>query len=78
MDTEEHLEKVAELELQYEDLEQKYYLHICALIGIILHLYLGNWLVTIIFPLAVFTIFWKYLAKRPFTSNVGSIEEKNI
>ncbi len=72
MNAEELNERVAIIEQQYEDLEQNYYLHICALIGVIFHLLWGNWLISIASPLLIYALSWKYLAKKPFTSKIGA------
>jgi len=76
---EEYLEKISELELQYEELEQDYFLHISFLFGFILQLYLGLWLISIFLPLSFYIVAWKCFAKKPFTSNVNIVNgDENI
>jgi len=72
---EELLDKLIELESDYENLEQDYYLYISVLTGIILHLYWGKWLISIAIPIVIFWACWKFLAKKPFTSDMDVIED---
>ena len=73
---EEYDENISDLEQKYENLEQKYFLHICVLVGIIMHLYWANWLLTIPLPIIAYIFAWKLLAKRPFTSNIAEDEQE--
>jgi hypothetical protein len=64
--------RLSESELQYEELEHTYWVHIGVFVGIAAQLYWNIWYVSI--AIALFTIFVgvKFLSSNPFTSKIAN------
>lgn len=62
--------RLSEVELMYEELEQTYWEHIGALVGIASYFYWQNWYIS--FGVAILLIFvgGKYLSIKPFKSGI--------
>ena len=63
-------ERVSELELEYEELEQQYFLTVAVLFAFIIKLWLGSWFLAITLPITGYILAWKFLAKKPFSKGV--------
>ena len=73
----EHEQKVGELELEHQNLEEEYHLVISIAAALILHLYYENWFLTIALPIVGYVLLRKFIAKRLFNKGFEKLEEEN-
>lgn len=67
---EEYEDRIGELELQVEEMERTNSLTYGLLLGALSYIQWHNWYYSILISVATTTIYWKFLAKKPFTSNI--------
>ncbi len=70
MTEDEFEERIGELELKYEELEQRFYILFTFLVGIGVHLQWHNWFITIFVAVLTYVIGWKFGAEKPFTKGI--------
>ncbi|WP_193164863.1 hypothetical protein [Microbulbifer hainanensis] len=64
-------DRISELEMKYEQLEQSCYILFAILVGIFAHQGWHNWFITIFAAAASYVVGWKYVAEKPFTNDIG-------
>ena len=67
---EEYEDKIGELELQVEEMERTNSLIYGLLLGALSYIQWHNWYYSISIGIATIAIYWKFLAKKPFTNNM--------
>ena len=65
--------RIGEAELMYEDLEQTYWMHVSAFIGISTYFYWHLWYASVAIAAATAFIGYKYLSVKPFTTSIPEI-----
>ena len=76
LSTDELENRLGELELMYENLEETYWAHIGVLVGISTYLYWHVWYVSIAIGVGLILIGCKFLSIRPFITGVADIEDE--
>ena len=63
--------RLGESELQYESLEDTYWLHIGMFSGVASHLYWHHWYISIPIAISIWVVGGNYLTLKPFASGIA-------
>jgi len=64
-------ERVSELELTIEEMERTHSVHYGILLALITKIVFGGWCWSVIVGIGGAFVYWRYMAKRPFTSRTS-------
>ena len=61
---------ISELQLEYEELEQRFWILAGILVGVIFQMFFHSIIIAVVIGVTLYLFCWKYLAKKPFTSAI--------